>query len=476
MSAGSKVQALSDARLKTFSSTPARERLAMLFDKDTFVELDGFAKVNSGAAGVVTGYGAIDGSPVYAFAQDSTEMGGAVGKIHAAKIKKVYDMALKTGSPIVAIYDSKGAKLDEGIDSLAAYSDILSWSNNLSGVVPQIAVVLGVCAGTAAMFAASADFVVMSENAELFLTAPDIAKSLGDTTEGAGTAANAAKSGVAHIVEKDEKAAIEKARKVISMLPLNNLSAAPIAEFAESDGIAEKLNAACESIAESDVKDIAASICDADSIVEMQAAFGCGAYTALATISGIPCGIAATNGKKLTADDCSKLARFVSICDTFSIPVVTLVNAPGFQPSSKAELAGSIREAAKLAHIYAEATTAKIAVIIGKAYGPAYITLAGRGANADLVYAWPSAEISALEPQAAVAFMHADKITAEKSREAVVAEYIENEASAYNAAAAGYIEDVIEPANTRNKLIQALDLLASKRVSRLPKKHSNIPM
>ncbi len=477
MSVVGKIQALESARQAIVKATPARERMNLFFDQNTFVELDAFTKVGGQGTGVVTGYGLVEGSPVYAFAQDSTEMGGGVGRVHAAKIAKVYDLALKTGVPIVGIYDSKGARLEEGNDTLAAYGDMLNRVNTLSGVVPQISVVVGPCAGTAAMIACSADFVVMSKEAALYMTAPNVAEANGEGCQDAGTAQAAAKSGVAHLISEDENAALQDARRLVSMLPLNNLAAAPYVDFSEKSGAADALRAACEDVNSSCVKELVMNIVDEDSALELQGEFASeGVRTYLATIAGSTVGMVATKGARLCADCCAKIARFVSICDTYQIPVVTLVNVPGFVQSSKAEISGSIREAAKLAHIYAEATTPKIALITGAAYGAAYIALAGRSANADLTYAWPSAAISSLEPATAVAISYGDKITAEKSRADVEKEYMETEASAYHAAADGSIDGIIDPADTRATLISALDVLAAKRVSKLPKKHSNIPM
>lgn len=483
MSPENRLTALAQAQKSVNAASKARERLALLFDKDTFVELDTFAKADGQETGVVTGYGAVDGSPVFAFAQDKGVLSGAVGRVHAAKIKKVYELALKTGAPVVGIYDSNGARLSEGNDALAAYGQMLFCSNNLSGVVPQISLVLGTCAGTAAMIACSADFVVMSGNAELFMTAPFTAKANGEKVEGVGTAQNAAKAGVAHIVCEDESSAIESARGLIARLPLNNLSAAPISDFSESDASAA-LKAACENIAGADIDTIVADVVDTGSVIELDKEFGKAALTALVTVSGISCGVVATrrkeNSGKLDKDAVSKIARFVSVCDSFALPVITFVDTEGFSGCAAEELAGGIREAAKLAHVYAEATCGKISVIIGDAYGPAYISLAGKNANADLVYAWPSAVISALAPETAANIFEDGKLEGSKNptadRAKMIEDYKLNQASPFEAAAGGHIDNVIDPANTRAALVSAVELLSAKRETRLPKKHSNIPM
>ena len=476
MSLESKRQQLADFNVKASSDNDAKKRLTALFDPDTFVEMNAFAMTNDVSCGVITGYGYVDGNPVYAFAQDNSVDGGAVGRIHAEKIKKVYEMASKTGAPVVAIYDSKGARLNEGFDALAGYGDMLALSNNLSGVVPQIAVVLGTCAGVSAMLACGADFVVMSESAELFMTAPFVAKANGEAAEGAGTAAFAEKCGVAHLVCKDDQDALAQTRTLLSLLPINNLSMVPQFEYEEDVAGADTLLqymakevCVCQAVK---------AIADASSVIVLQKEFGKGVFTALGTLAGSTVGFAGTKGEKLTADDSAKLARFVRTCDAFSIPVVTLVDTDGFVPSSKAELAGSIRESAKLAHAYAEATCPKIALITGDAVGSAYIALAGKGANADMVMAWPSAMISAMAPEAAVEILWHEKLAGvdKAGRKQLVEEYKDTLASPLEAAKNGYIDQIFEPDQTRAYLIGALDMLSGKRVSKMPKKHGNMPL
>ena len=464
-----KIDRLTEARSQAFKETAARKRLAMLFDSDSFVEIDGFATVDGAPSGVVCGYGAVMGSPAYAFAQDASEGGGAIGAVHAAKIKKIYDMALKTGAPVVGLYDSHGARITEGAGALDAYGEILLAANSLSGVVPQISVVLGVCAGSSAMLACGADYVILSDKAEFFLQPPT-----GDEP-GAGSAENAALAGIAHIVASGEEAACEAARQLIARMPINNLAPPPMCDFSDPSGGTQALRTACEDMSVAKAEDIAASLLDNNSALELMGKFGCGAYTALGTIGGFPCGIVATRGGKLDADSCAKIARLVSVWDSFQIPVLTLVNATGFADEGDG-LCGAVRDMARLSHVYAQATTAKVAVITGAAYGAAYVALASRGANADYTVAWPSASISALEPQTAVAFLYADRITNEKPRAQVEQEYIENEASPFSAAQHGYIEDVIDPGVTRNAVLAALDILSAKRVPTQARKHSNLPL
>lgn len=467
MNVTSKLEKFRDARQAMDS--PAHKRIRLLTDPDSFVEIGGFAAADGGPSGVVCGFGAVFGSPVYVFAQDGGG-GGAVGAVHAAKIAKLYDLALKTGVPVVGIYDSNGARVSEGAGALSAYGDILQRVNNLSGVVPQLALVLGTCAGTSALLACSADFVIMSEQAEFFMAPP----SLSADAPGAGSARNAAAAGVAHIVCADDEAACSQARRLLAALPLNNLASPPYCDY--TDPAAGALTALSAGIETADPAEIVANICDEGSAVELLAGFGKSVYTAIATMAGIACGCVATRPGKLDADSCAKIAKVVSVCDCYQLPVLTFVNTSGFAPSAKAELCGSVRDMARLAHVYAEATTAKIAVVTGEAYGAAYVALCCRPSAADYTVAWPGATISALEPRTAVAFQYADRITAGRTREQVEEDYANNEASPLEAAACGAIDDVIDPAVTRPALLAALDLLSAKRVSRNPKKHSNIPM
>ena len=442
--------------------TPARERLAMLFDAGTFAELDTYCSAEGQPCGVVCGHGKVNGKPVCAFAQE----GGGLGKMQAAKISKLYDLALKTGVPVVGVYDSLGANIAEGVAALEAYGEILLRVSNLSGVVPQIALVLGGCTGVSAMLACSADFVVMDSSATFFMSPPVLCE---DATEGAGTAENAAKAGVAHIVAQSGSQACEHVRTLLCCLPANNLSACEPLDFADPESALAPGN-----YENAEPASLAASIMDSGSLIELMGDFGAGAYTAFGRLGGFATGVVAAKGK-LDADSCAKIAKMVSVCDAFQIPVITLVNSDGFAPSAKAELCGSVREMAKLAHVYAEATTPKAAVIAGKAYGGAYVALACRGAS-DYTVAWPDAVISALEPQAAVAFLYSDEISAERSRESILQDYLTGVASPLAGARAGYLDDVISPEHTRTALLRAMELLSAKRVHKNPKKHSNLPM
>ena len=427
----------------------AAERLAKLFDEGVYTVID--AAVKSGE-GVITAYGYVDGSPVYAFSQDKNVKSGAVSKAHAAKICKMYDLASRNGIPVVGIYDSNGAFVEDGAEALAAYSEMLMWTNNLSGVVPQISVIAGVCTGSAALIACSADVVIASEKAEIYLSA-----------NGGKNGADAAKNGNVSVLAKDDDEAVESARKIISMLPANNISAAPEFEFAVTGKAAEGKAA-----------DIAEAIADEGSIVELSADFGKAAYTAICTLGGSAAGIAATNktGDKLTSDDSAKLARFIRTCDAFSIPVVTVIDTEGFEADD------NIRDIAKLANAYAEATTLKVSVVTGKAYGSAMVALGT--ANADMTFAYPDAVIAPVAPVTAVEFLMHDKLKGAKDvkaeREKLAAEYAENDASAFAAAEKNCVNEIITADEARNKIAAVLELMAGKILTkRLLKKHSNMP-
>ncbi|HIU31851.1 MAG TPA: carboxyl transferase [Candidatus Caccousia avistercoris] len=428
------------------------QRITALFDEGTFNEVDGLAKSGDGYAEVVAGYGLVDDCPVYAFAQNSDIAGGAMSKAQASKIKKVYDLAVKTGAPVVGIYDSIGGRLAEGADMLAAYGDILKNSAALSGVVPQISLVLGPCIGTSAMIAANADIIVMSEQAELTIA-----------TSGANASASeAAASGLCSLVGKDEAEAVAKTRELLAALPSNNLSGAPAAETA--------VIGASSAPASAQAMDVISSVADPGSFLALSPSFGQAAVTGLAQISGASVGLVAYTGE-LDADACSKAARFVRFCDAFSIPVVSFVDATEFT---------SLREAVKLSSAYAEATTGKITVITGEAYGPVYIAVAGRGANTDYAMAWADAVVSPMAPAAAALFLHSGELKGSANpvadRKALIEAYKKDEATPFAAAAQGFIEDVILPEETRDRLIANLAMLSSKRVSNLPKKHSNIQL
>ncbi len=447
MSIESKLAFLQETKAAN-AQTKAYQRLQLLFDEGTFVEIDSFTKSGDGRAEAAAGFGSVDGCPVYAFAQNSDVEGGAMSKAQAAKICKVYELAEKTGAPVVGIYDSIGARLNESCEMLAAYGDVMLKANNLSGVVPQIAVIAGPCLGASSMIAAAADVVIMSEEGQFAL----------QTNGEGGDLKEASESGLVHLTAKDDKEAVVKARELITLLPSNNLSGAPITDFADS---------AAETDGESGASIIAA-VMDQDSFIEFQAGFGAGFIAGLAKLGGNTVGVVASEEKTADGKACEKAARLVRFCDAFAIPVITFVNAESFC---------CIKAACKLTNAYAEATTAKISVITGEAYGAVYMALAGAAAGVDVAYAWPTASISALNPTTAAVMLWSDKLkgssnpTADRAK--LIAEYKDQEACPFKAAGDGFVQDVIEPSETRLKLYAALDMLAGKRVTRLPKKHAN---
>lgn len=434
-----RLQELADAA-QAHDGSKARALLARFFDEGTFVELDRLARDGDHPAEAAAGYGLVNGAPAYAFAQDREICSGAVSRAQAAKIRRVYDMAAQNGAPVVGIFDSDGARLGDGIDAMDAIAEILLASNNLSGVVPQIAVVAGACVGSASLIAANADIVVGVKEADYYLN-------MGD------------KNAPAALEAEDIDDAVEKVRQLLSLLPQNNLDSVPVFE-GDMPASAEQ----------AEIGTAAEMTADADSLLYL---YGdeedC--KTALGRIGGMACGFVTMAGDAVACAQASRIARFVRMCDAFSLPVLTFVDAAGFQ---------SLRGAAKVSHAYAEATTAKVTVIAGRAYGPVYIAAAGRNAGADVVLAWPAAVISPVAPETAIHVLWKDRLAEMQNpaedRAKLADEYAQTVCSPLEAAAAGYITDVVTPAETRGKLIAVLEMLAGKRVSRLPKKHSDIQL
>lgn len=428
-------------------------RVVSLLDADSFVEIDCFAKSGSEVPNAVAGFGTIEGCPAYVFSQNSGLQSGAMTRAQAAKISKVYAMAVKTGAPVIGLYDSAGGSLKEGTDLLAAYGEILLHANNLSGVVPQISVILGPCLGTTALIAAGADLVIMTEQGELTIA----------TNGEGGSAAEAARLGVSHLTVPDEKSAFQAVRRLISVLPSNNLTGNSILNIQSENGVPAPT-------AQSGATEIIRALCDENSFLELGAAFGAPTVVGLAEIGGSTAGVVSLNGV-VGADACSKAARFLRFCDSFSVPVVTLVNAERFE---------TVREASKLSSAYSEATTPKVTVVTGSAYGAVYIAAAGRGANADYTLAWADAVVSPLAPETAVAFLWRERLAGSQNpvedRKKLIEEYKRTEAAPLAAASNGLIENVIAPEETRCRVIASLEMLAGKRVSGLPKKHSNIQL
>lgn len=415
--------------------------LMSFFDEDSFCEIDTFAKSDDTFAEVVAGFGTVEGMPVYAFAQNSDMCGGAMSKAQAAKLKKLYDLALKTGAPVYGFYDSKGGRLSQGNALLSAYGQILNQSSNLSGVVPQVSVILGTCLGTGALNAVEADFVIMSKDAKL---------SIDVTGENQG-ADYCAQKGIASIIADNEEDAIAKAKELLCYLPSNNLNMAP---------------EAFENEPSADGQCICQKVADAGSTIALCSEFGCASATVLGRVGGTVVGFVGTKGEKLDCKSASKIAKFVRFCDAFSIPVISFVNSDGFE---------SIKSAAKVSSAYAEATTVKISVVTGTAVGPLYIAMAGTGANTDLTFALPEAVISPINIEAAAVIMAPEKMNVPVAEQKSASEtFAKENLGAFAAAENGYVEDIVAENQLREKLIAALDMLSGKRVSTLSKKHSTI--
>lgn len=434
------IEKINQARA-TITNTSAHKLITEFFDTDSFTEIDAFVKSGEGFAEVVAGFGMVEGMPVYAFAQNSDICGGALSKAQTAKLKKLYDLALKTGVPVFGFYDSIGGRLAQGAELLAGCGEVLKSSAALSGVVPQVSIILGSCLGTNALNAVNADIVIMSEKAQL---------SLSVTGDNASASFNA-ENGIAALTAKDSAEAVSIAKSLVQYLPSNNLSMAP-------QSFEEAPDTECVCMVNRTV--------DGNSAVKLFKDYGSNANVRLARIGGQVAGFVSTKGGMLDCKSTEKIARFVRFCDAFSIPVITFVNCEGFE---------SIKSASKAISAYAEATTIKISVIRGKAIGSAYIALAGTGANADVVYAFPEAIISPVDVEAAAFIMASQSMRVPVSEQKAVADkFAEENLSAFNAAQNGYVDGIIEEAQLRQTLISALDMLSGKRVPTLAKKHSTI--
>ncbi len=443
-------------------SDKAVSRLTFLFDDGKFTETGRYVTSGGSLSGVVTGFGYVDGVPVYAFSQDISAKSGALTKQGADKISALYSLAAETGAPVVGIYDSYGADVSDALTSLTAYGELLLKSANLSGVVPTVSVVCGVCAGAAAMLAVGADLVVVTKDSELYVSPNSGIKDL---------AANAAATGVAALVADDDAAAFAAVKSFLGRVPQNNLAPVPMYEFEEPTAAFG-----------TDALSQAEAIFDEGSVKELYADFGKAAFTALASIGGSCVGVLATNktDDKLTVHDCAKLARFMRMLDCFNIPAVTLVDTQGFKNDEAAQKCGAVKAMAKVSHAYAEATNVKVSVVTGKAYGTAFMALAGKGANSDMTFALDSSVISALDPLTAVEFLSHDKLAGAEdlaaARQALADKYVSKECSAYAAAQCGAVDGVVTAAQVRGAVREAVEIMAGKRAQRLPKKHSNIQL
>lgn len=436
--------------MSELKDSKALARLEALFDDGSFTQIDAFAKSADGEVEVVAGFGTVNECAVYAFSQDITVNDGAVSVAQCAKIKKIYDLAAKTGCPVISVFDSNGVKLSEGFEVLNAYGELVKASSSLSGVCPQIAVVAGACLGTSALIANLADVIVAVKDADFYISAPSNV-----------TAETSYKEGTADVLCDDFNGAVEAVKDLVSLLPSNNLSPAPIFDFAAPQIAAQE---------GADALSIVASIADDASVVELKGGYAASnCKTALATVMGSTVGFVAFEGNALCPVCSYKAEAMIKLCDAYSIPVVTLVNADGVISEKENQ---TLTALTKLTSAYASATCPKISVITGKAIGCAYITLAGKGANADITIAWDSAIASPLDADSAVAFLFNDRLAAGEDREALKTEYIETVASPFTAAACGAVDDICTPADTRARVIAALDMLAGKRENTLPRKHS----
>lgn len=472
----------------------ARERIEKLFDENTFVELDMFVKhrcTNFGqekkelpGEGVVTGYGTVDGRLVYAYAQDFTVEGGSLGEKHAHKIWKVMDLAMKMGAPCIGINDSGGARIQEAVDALSGYAGIFYRNTAASGVIPQISVIMGPCAGGAVYSPAITDFIYMVKNtSQMFITGPAVIKSVTAeevTAEALGGAmTHNTKSGVAHFAAEDEDDCIKQIRYLLSFLPSNNMEDAPIVDTGDDpDRQDESLNTVVPDNpnAPYNMKDVIASIVDNGEFYEVHEHFAKNIICCFARFDGRSVGIIANQPNVmagcLDVDASSKAARFIRFCDSFNLPLVNLVDVPGFLPGVGQEHSGIIRHGAKMLYAYSEATVPKITVITRKAYGGSYIAMCCRELGADQVMAWPTAEIAVMGPAGAANII----FRKDPDKDAKTAEYVEEFATPYKAAERGYADMIIEPKETRPYIITALNALASKREVGPAKKHGNIPL
>ncbi|HXQ94401.1 MAG TPA: acyl-CoA carboxylase subunit beta [Thermoplasmata archaeon] len=482
----------------------ARARLEAFFDPGTFVETGpyvthrvatfGLAERRIPGDGVVTGWGEVDGRPVCAFAQDATVFGGALGEAHAEKIVRAMETAKKAGVPIVGLDDSGGARIQEGVMSLGGYGEVFFRNVLLSGVVPQLSVILGPCAGGAVYSPAITDFIVMVRGqGQMFITGPDVIRAVtGEevTAEALGGAdAHGLGSGVSHFAADSDRAALDLTRKILSYLPLNNVEEPPASEpVGPAATAAGELRGVVPEDANApyDVLGVVTRVVDPESFLEVQAGHAPNLVIGFARLAGHPVGVVANQPSflagclDLTAS--MKGARFVRFCDAFNLPLLTFVDVPGFLPGTQQEHGGIIRHGAKLLYAYAEATVPKLTVILRKAYGGAYDVMCSKHIGADFNVAWPTAEIAVMGADGAVNILFRRDIDQAKpaEREAVraklVAEYQTEFLNPYLAAERGYIDDVIDPAETRPKLVRALRLLETKREDRPPKKHGNIPL
>jgi methylmalonyl-CoA decarboxylase alpha subunit len=480
----------------------ARERILSLLDEGSFVELDAFVEhrcTNFGmetteapGEGVVTGYGTIDDRLIYIFAQDFTVIGGSLGEMHAKKICKVLDLAIKMGAPVIGINDSGGARIQEAVDALSGYGQIFYRNTLASGVIPQISVIMGPCAGGAVYSPALTDFIFMvDKTSNMFITGPAVIKSVtGEdvTTEALGGAmTHNSTSGVAHFIASNEDECIASIRKLVGFLPLNNLDTTPVMPTDDDvNRICDELDTIMPESPNKayDMKEVIASVVDDNDFFEVQPYYAQNMITGFARIGGQSVGILANQPRVMAGcldiNASDKGSRFISICDSYNIPLLTFVDVPGFLPGTNQEYGGIIRHGAKMLYAYSEATVPKITVVLRKAYGGAYIAMCAKDLGADMVLAWPMAEIAVMGPDGAANIIFKKEIESSdqpaETRKAIIEDYKEKFANPYQAAARGFVDDIIKPSETRQKVASALFMLGSKRENHPAKKHGNFPV
>jgi propionyl-CoA carboxylase beta chain len=490
-----------DAKQRERGKRGARERILALLDPDSFVELDPYVQHRSDSFGmndkrpygdgVVTGLGTIDGRKVAIFSQDFTVFGGSLGEAFAEKMVKVMDLAEDYGCPVIGINDSAGARIQEGVEGLNGYGKVFVRNSRLSGVVPQISIIAGPCAGGAVYSPAMTDVTIVVDGVgQMFITGPDVIKTVtGETVtheELGGADTHFRISGVAHLVAEDEDALVDLVRDVLAHLPSNNLEEPPRDPAAEGEYRSESLNSLvpAESTKAYDMHAVLAEVLDEGDFLELQGAHAGNILTGFGRIAGRSVGIVANQPMVLAGtldiDASVKAGRFVRLCDAFNVPLIVFEDVPGFLPGTEQEFRGIIRHGSKLLYAFGEATVPKITVITRKAYGGAYVVMNSKAIGADFVFAWPTAEIAVMGAEAAVPLLFRREIAAADDsavlRQKLIDEYTETFASPYQAASRGYVDAIIEPAETRNHLIRALTLSESKRVSVPRRKHGNIPL
>nr|WP_321356880.1 acyl-CoA carboxylase subunit beta [uncultured Draconibacterium sp.] len=475
----------------------ARERILQLLDPGTFTEIDklmthrnydfGMEANKILGDGLISGYGKVNGRLVYVFAQDFTVFGGSLSRANADKIVKIQELALKMGAPLVGLNDSGGARIQEGVESLAGYADIFYNNVVSSGVIPQISAILGPCAGGAVYSPALTDFIFMvKEKSHMFVTGPDVIKTVTheDVTkeELGGADTHSSKSGVAHFTGNDEEQTIMMVRELLSFLPSNNLEDPPVKPTIDpSDRVSEELEEIVPADPNKpyDMHDIIQNVIDNKHFLEVQPNYAQNIIVGFARFGGRPVGVVANQPGHLAGvldiNSSVKAARFVRFCDAFNLPLVTFVDVPGFLPGTGQEFGGIIKHGAKLLYAFSEATVPKITVITRKAYGGAYDVMSSKHIGADVNLAYPTAEIAVMGPEGAINIIHREKMTDEE-KAAKVQDYRDKFANPYKAASLGYIDEIIHPRDTRKKVIDALEMTQNKRKSNPPKKHGNIPL